>query len=185
MKRTRNLTTRLVAIAVVAMGSTGLLPAQGPPMDMSGLVNQNVAFDQMMQQQAADFATQWYNDAQAYRARTGYTGPINSGFNASTLNAANLATSTAFYDYNQSWWNNQQTINQSMNNYSQAYRGYADYTGLGGQTYDLPYGHDYYQDTGGYVYQAQPGVIVALTGPLPMKLAGQQKPEFFLLRRSL
>jgi hypothetical protein len=59
-------------------------------MDLSGLVQQNVAFDGMMQQQAAAYAQQWYNDVQAYRAATGYTGPIYSGFNASTLSAASM-----------------------------------------------------------------------------------------------
>lgn len=159
MKRTNHLTTLLV-IALIAIGSVGQVSAQFPPMNMSGMVNQNIAFDQMMNQQAINYANQWYDDVQAYRARTGYTGPINSGFNASTLSAANAANSAAFDSYCQGWNNNQQIIDQTMTNYSQAYRGHSNYTGSQDYVHELPYGYDYYQDAGGYVYQAQPGTWV-------------------------
>jgi hypothetical protein len=117
-----------------------------PNWGIGDMMAQNIAFDQQMEQQAADFANQWYWDVQRYRAQTGYTGPIQSGFNASTLSAANQANMAAFDSYNQSWWNNTQTIDNTLTNYSNtAVLGNAHHSDPhSGQVYNLPYGPDQY-----------------------------------------
>ena len=108
-----NLKYGLIGAAVLASALAGEARAQF--MDMSGMITQNLMFDQMMEQQAAQIARQWYEDVQAYRRATGdYTTPALSGFNAHTLSQANRETSQAYDAYNQSWHQNSQAMGAAV-----------------------------------------------------------------------
>jgi hypothetical protein len=134
------------ALALIAVVS---IPAQF--MDMSGLVAANMAFDQRMQQQAADFSYQWFLEAQRYRAQTGYTGPILSGFDASTLSAANARTMAAYQDYNRSAAANSAATDQTLWNHSNTYRGNALYQDpYTGSVHNLSYQPDIQWSNGTY-----------------------------------
>ena len=134
----------LIGAAVLASALAGEARAQF--MDMSGMITQNLMFDQMMEQQAAQIARQWYEDVQAYRRATGdYTTPALSGFNAYTLSQANRETSQAYDAYNQSWHQNSQAMGAAVSRYSeQAILGQQTYVDPNGTTYTLPNGYNHY-----------------------------------------
>lgn len=136
--------TTIAAAALVLATLGGAAKAQD--MDLSGLMMQNLMFDQMMAQQAAAYAQQWYDNVQAYRQATGdYSTPIYSGFNAQTLSQANQATSQAYDAYNQSWHQNSQAASDAVGRYSQqAILGQSDYVDPNGYGYTLPNGSNHY-----------------------------------------
>ena len=65
---------KVITKLVFALSLGIAMGAGAQNLDMSGLVNQNLAFDQQMDQFAVQIAQQWYNDRQAWRAATGYYG---------------------------------------------------------------------------------------------------------------
>ncbi len=89
--------------------------------------------------------------------------------NFRALQQANQSLQQGYDSYNQGWWNNSQTMDQTLDNYdNQAIRGNAYYGNpYTGETYNLPYtsgpgyygGSDeaFYQDPTGRYYQEQPG----------------------------
>jgi hypothetical protein len=133
-------------IAASALLATLGSEARAQSMDMSDLMMQNFAFDQMMEQQAAAVAQAWYDNVQAYRQATGdYTTPFYSGFNAQTLSQANQATSRAYDGYNQSWHQSSQAQSDAVARYSQhAIRGEQTFHDPWGTAYTLPQGSNHY-----------------------------------------
>lgn len=150
---------RIGALAIVL--ASGVAQAQDyPPMDMSWGIQQQQSMWEWGQQSAQYAADMWMQMVTDYRMRTGYTGPINSPFNAMTIFQANNAANDAFYDY-------LHTTQAGQERLYNAYERYANEGILGWGTYTNPYTGETYQLQGnGYdnVWQGPDGQFYGSNG---------------------
>jgi hypothetical protein len=122
---------------LVLFGLVTPAPAQTLNMDMSWAIQQQqMCWDQGML--AAQMAAQNYlAQVQAYRAATGYTGPMPSPVSTAQLQQSIQGMNQAFDDYNQSWYANSAAQSAAIENHcNQAI--------LGQQNYLNPYTGDTY-----------------------------------------
>lgn len=122
--------------------------SSGPPMDMSHIVNANLAFDRWFDQYARQKSWEL-----ARQMKPGDKLP----FDAMTISKSITQGNHAFDEYMQSVQAGSASRSRMADNYSNyVIRGVAPYGNPGGPTYNLPYTHNAYTITpGGY---AIPGV---------------------------
>jgi hypothetical protein len=142
---------RLALIAIGLAAAPRIAKAQynmAPPMDMSHIINANIAFDRWFDQYA------WQKSVElARQMKPGEQLP----FNAMTISKSLTEGNQAFGRYMQSVQAGSASRSRMADNYSNyAIRGLAPYGNPGGPTYNLPYTHNAYTITpNGY---AIPGV---------------------------
>lgn len=140
------------ATLLVAIAASTLAPAKGQFLDLSHMVNANLAFDQAMMQQAANFSNAWLQARTEYRMRTGDWSYLPGPFTAMDLNRANNETAAAYSAYNDNWHRNSNAQLQAAGNFGHAMMGTWNYTN-GSSVYTLPYSHNYqWVDQQGYVH---------------------------------
>ena len=127
-------TTLMLAVASMP------LSAQVLNMDLSGLMQQQTANWNVGMAAAQQAASDWFWQAQAYRAQTGYAGFLPSPISQASLQASIQGMNRAFDSYNHAWhgWSNRTCT--AVENYANwGILGQAGYVNPDtGATYTLP-----------------------------------------------
>ena len=151
---------RKITLALACVGICGSYAAQNASAQMmpnwggamNQMIMQNMAFDNMMHQNAINTAQNVYNQLQDFRRRTGYTGHIQVA-NPHRTQQAIAEMNQAFDDYNNSMRHNSNVQDAAVGRWDrQAIRGEQFYGNPEtGMMYELPYDHDVYNERGGDV----------------------------------
>ena len=148
--------------AVVALGLllAGNAHAQG--LDMSGMVANELAFQQQFYGLVQNTVGQLYAQCQRWRAATedyrSQCPQLASPFNAATIAQSNREASQAWDGYNQAWHQNSARTTAAIDRYGeQAILGQAPHVDpTTGQTYTVPNGYNHYwTDNHGQVWGTQ------------------------------
>ncbi len=116
-------TLKTLTATLLLVTLAGAASAQELNLDLSGLMQQNLAFDSAMNQQAANFATQWFWERQRWRQENNYWGYLPGPFTAQDLVRANNETSAAFERNNRSWSQNFNNSGNGATRFAHAMRG--------------------------------------------------------------
>ncbi len=109
----------LTGLALLAAGLAAPAGAQAPPMDMSGMMANQMYLQQQGDMMARQAAMDYYNRIQQYRQQTGYTGyippPVSAQQLQQSINGANQATQ----DYIQNSARNSNRTSAAIETYDQ------------------------------------------------------------------
>jgi hypothetical protein len=132
--------------------------AQDYSWGLGDIVQQNIAFDAMAQQRAAEIAQQFLRDRTAYRMQTGDWGYIPGPVSAADVSRSIGEMNDAFQSYNDSWHQTSARQSAALDRWSTAFRGDWYYTNpYSGQTVTLPY------TSNSYSYDPQAGYVPGYT----------------------
>lgn len=139
-----------MVLTVVAY--SGLLtPAKAQDMPnwgdgLGNILQQNLAFDAAMEQNAANFCTQWYLDRQAYRMRTGDWGYLPGPVSPMDASRSISELNQTYERNNAAWYDNSNRMDHAAGRFAdEAIMGYAPYADpYGGGSVSLPYVPDSY-----------------------------------------
>ena len=133
-----------------------MMPNWAGPMNQ--MIQQNMAFDAQMHQNAINTANQFFLNRLNDRIRTGYWGYLPGPVSPGQLSQSIGEMNQAFDDYNQSWARNSDVQSQAVNRWDHAVLRGEDFYGnpSDGSVYSLPYDFQNYNVEAGTIY---PGYV--------------------------
>lgn len=148
-----------VLMTLAATFALNTAPAQAQMMPnwsgaMNQMIQQNMAFDAFMHQQAQAAAMQFLQDRIQYRMRTGDWGYLPGPVSPGELSRSISELNGAYDDYNRSWMQNSERQSDAVERWTNgAIRGNWYYQSPdGGAVHNLPYDHNVYNQENGYLY---------------------------------